>query len=122
MPILEVEIVTSDSTEYLPADLTQSLADAAAQVFGSHQGRVWVKLRVIPSAQYAENGGTPEGVHPVFVTVLKSRIPERSALVGEIAQLTGVIAKLLDRPAANVHIFYQPDAAGQVAFGGKLVE
>jgi hypothetical protein len=56
MPILEVEIVASDSNEHLPAELTQSLANEAAQAFGESQGRVWVKVRVIPSAQYAENG------------------------------------------------------------------
>jgi hypothetical protein len=60
-------------------------------------------------------------MYPVFVTVLKSRIPEGSALEDEIAKLTQVIAKVLNRPEANVHIFYQPDGAGRVAFGGKLV-
>ena len=53
-------------------------------------------------------------------------MPSRSTQKGsefedEIAQLTQVIAKVLNRPDANVHIFYQPDGAGQVAFGGKPV-
>jgi len=122
MPILDLEIVTSDSTESLPPNLTQSLADAVAQVFGAPQGTVWVKARVIPASRYAENGGVPEGVYPVFVTVLKSRVPEGSALMDEIARLTEVIANLLDRPKDNVHIFYQPDAAGRIAFGGKMDE
>ncbi|MGB7872760.1 MAG: hypothetical protein WBL25_00140 [Anaerolineales bacterium] len=122
MPILDVEIVASDSSPVLPADLTQSLADAAAGVFGSPPGRVWVKLRVIPFARYAENGGVPEGVHPVFVTVLESRVQEGSALENEIARLTKAIATVLNRPVTNVHIFYEPDGAGRVAFGGKLVE
>jgi phenylpyruvate tautomerase PptA (4-oxalocrotonate tautomerase family) len=122
MPILNIELVASDSTQALPADLTQSLADAVAEVFGTPQGRVWVKVRVIPSTQYAEDNGTPLGVYPVFVTVLKSRVPDRSELENEIAQLTEVIAKVLNRPDTNVHIFYQPDGAGRVAFGGKLVK
>ncbi len=122
MPILDIEIVASDSTSSLPADLTQPLADAAAQVFDSPPGTVWVKLRMIPSTEYTENGGTSPGVYPVFVTVLKSRVPERSALEDEITQLTEVIAKVLKRPAENVHIFYQPGGAGRVAFGGKLVK
>jgi len=122
MPILDIEIVASDSTPNLPADLTQSLADAAARVFDSPSGRVWVRLRVMPFASYAENGGVPEGVHPVFVTVLKSRVPTGNALKDEIARLTKSIANLLERPEANVHIFYKPDGAGRVAFGGKLVE
>ena len=121
MPILDIEIVASDSNDRLPANLTQSLADEATQVFREPQGRVWVKVRVIPSAHYAENGGKPADMYPVFVTVLKSRAPERGALEDEIAKLTQVIAKVLDRPEANVHIFYQPDGAGRVAFGGKLV-
>lgn len=122
MPILDIEIVPSDSTFSLPANLTQSLADTAAKVFGSPPGRVWVKLRVISSVEYAENGGLPEGVYPVFVTVLKSKVHKRSALEIEINKLTEAIANILDRPKSNVHIFYQPDGTGRVAFGGKLVE
>jgi len=121
MPILNIEIVAADSTLHLPPQLTQSLADQVAQVLDALPGRVWVKVRVIPSTQYAENGGVPEGMYPVFVTVLRSSVPEGSALVNEIAQLTQVIANSLNRPATNVHIYYQPDAAGRVAFGGKLV-
>ena len=121
MPILDVEIVASDSTQGLPADLTQSLADTAAKIFGTSQGTVWVKVKTIPSTQYAEDSGKPQGVCPVFVTVLKSRIPEGSALDDEIIKLTQAIAKVLNRPAENIHIFYQPDGAGRIAFGGKLV-
>ena len=121
MPILDVEIVASDSTPGLPADLAQFLADAAAEVFGTPKGAVWVKVRVIPSAQYAENGGLPEGLQPVFVTVLKSRVLEGSALEEEIARLTKTIANLLGRSEENIHILYQPDGVGRVSFGGKLV-
>jgi phenylpyruvate tautomerase PptA (4-oxalocrotonate tautomerase family) len=121
MPILDVEVVASDSTPGLPADLAQSLADEAARVFGGPQGTVWVKLRIIPSAHYAEDNGKPEGVYPIFVTVLKSWVPEGSALENEISRLTRVIAKVLNRPEENIHIFYQPDGAGRVAFGGRLV-
>ena len=53
MPILDIEIVVPDSTQGLPADLTQSLADETAQVFGAQAGTVWVKVRIIPLAQYA---------------------------------------------------------------------
>jgi phenylpyruvate tautomerase PptA (4-oxalocrotonate tautomerase family) len=130
MPILDIEIVAPDSTPVLPANLTQSLADEAAQVFSAQAGTVWVKTRIIPLAHYAENNETPAGTYPVFVTVLKSRaraersrnIQEGSELKNEIARLTQVIAKVLNRPETNVHIFYQPDGAGRVAFGGKLVE
>ena len=138
MPILDIEIVAADSTDpsigspvpatkvqagkSLPAVLAQSLANEAAQVFEAPPGTVWVKVRVIPSDHYAENGGKPEGVHPVFVTVLKSRVPEGSALENEIAGLTQAIANVLSRPVENIHIIYQPDGAGRVAFSGKLVK
>ena len=122
MPILDIEIIATDSAPDLPAYLTQTLADATARVFGATEGTVWVKLRLIPPTQYAENGGTPKGVSPVFVTVLKSRVPERSALEDEIAQLTRIIAGIFERPEANIHILYQPDGVGRVAFGGKLVK
>ena len=54
--------------------------------------------------------------------MLKSRVPQGSELEEEIARLTKVIANVLNRPETNVHIFYQPDGAERVAFGGKLVE
>jgi phenylpyruvate tautomerase PptA (4-oxalocrotonate tautomerase family) len=121
LPILEIELVASDLVPGLPAGLTQSLANAAAQVFGAARGTVWVKLRLIQPEHYAEDHGKPEGVYPVFVTVLKSRVPEGKALEDEISRLTQAIAIILNRPEANVHIFYQPEGAGRVAFGGKLV-
>jgi phenylpyruvate tautomerase PptA (4-oxalocrotonate tautomerase family) len=121
VPILEFELVASEASPSLPAGLAQSLADAAAQVFGASQGTVWVKIRVILSAQYAEDHGKPEGMFPVFVTVLRSRVPEGSALEDEILRLTQATETILNRPEANVHIFYQTDGAGRVAFGGKLV-
>jgi hypothetical protein len=54
--------------------------------------------------------------------VLESGVPDGSALKDEVIQLTKTIAKILGRPESNIHIFYQPDGAGRVAFGGKLVE
>jgi phenylpyruvate tautomerase PptA (4-oxalocrotonate tautomerase family) len=66
VPILEFELVESEATRSLPADLAQSLADAAAQVLGASKGTVWVKIRVIPSIQYAEDYGKPEGMFPAL--------------------------------------------------------
>ena len=59
---------------------------------------------------------------PVFVTVLKRQLPERNALVREIAELAQAIASTVGRPVARVHIEYAPAAAGRMAFGGTLVE
>ena len=121
MPILDIEIVSPESTQKFSAEMTQSLTNAVAQVFGAPQGTVWVKVRIIPSAQYAEDNATPVGVYPVFVTVLKSRVPKDSELENEISQLTKSIAHVLNRSVKNIHIFYESDGAGRVAFGGKLV-
>ena len=63
----------------------------------------------------------PLGVHPVFVTVLKTRIPDDSALEREIARLTSAVAGALNRPKTNVHILYQAAASGRMAFGSRLV-
>ena len=122
MPILDIEVVASESTQNLPSTFTQFVADEAAKVFGTPQGTVWVKVKIIPSEHYAEDHGTPLEGNPVFVSVLKSRIPESSTLKEEIAQLTQIIAKALNRSDTNIHILYQSDGAGRVSFGGKLVE
>jgi hypothetical protein len=78
-------------------------------------------MRVIPSAHYAEDHGRPLGVHPVFVTVLKSHITDKNALEREISLLTSEIAGVLNRSETNIHIAYQTEGAGRVAFGGQLV-
>ena len=112
---MDIEIVASDITFDLPHAPTQTLAEEVAQVFGTPPGMGF------PSAQCAENGGKPRDVHPVFVTVLRSRVPEGSELENEFIQLPQVVARVLNRPEANFHIFYQPDGAGRGAFGGNLV-
>lgn len=121
MPILEVEIVTGSRSQELPAGLSQALADAAAQVFAAPPGSTWVRLRQLPGDQYAEDGGAPEEVFPVFVSVLKARLPDSRSLAAEAASLTAAVARILDRPEANVHVLYQPEGNGRVAFGGRLV-
>ena len=80
-----------------------------------------MKVQVIPSEHYAEDHEIPLGLHPVFITVMKSRVPDGSRLESEIIQLTKAVAKILNCPEANVHIQYQPDGAGRVAFGGQLI-
>jgi phenylpyruvate tautomerase PptA (4-oxalocrotonate tautomerase family) len=121
MPILTVEIVARESEEIAP-NLAGAIADAAGEIFGSAPGRTWVRLHVLPAAHYAENGtpsdATPE---PVFVTVLKAEPPIGVVLADEAAQLVSAIGALCGRPSETVHVFYEPPAAGRVAFGGKPV-
>jgi phenylpyruvate tautomerase PptA (4-oxalocrotonate tautomerase family) len=122
MPILDVEIVQPDATP-LDRDLPARLADAAAAVFSSAPMQTWVRLRLLPATQYAENaGGPPPGTWPVFVTVLKARLPAPDAMRDEIRRLTQQIAHVCQRPAEQVHVLYAPPAAGRAAFGGTLVE
>jgi len=121
MPILEIEVVVTED-ESLGHELAPSLAEAAGGIFGSPAGGTWVRLRELPLSQYAENGGGPiDGVLPVFVTVLKARLPTPGDLESEIEKLTNEIARLCKRPPENVHLIYQPEGAGRVAFGGRLV-
>lgn len=120
MPILDIGIVTSDSYKAYPVDLTQSLVDEVARVFKTLQGTIWGKVHFIPPGQYAEDHGTPLGLYPVFVTAIKSGIPKGGVLIDEITKLTQVIAKALNHPDTNIHIIYQPDCGGRIAFGGKV--
>ncbi len=121
MPILEVEIVQLGKETALRG-LAQRIADAAAAIFGCETGRVWVRLRHLSVADYAENGGLPEGIHPVFVRVLVAHLPERDVLREEAKRLTPAIAEACSRPTEYVHVIYEPAAVGRIAFGGVLRE
>ena len=121
MPILEVEVVV-EAGEQLADDLAGRLADAAARVMGSDSGHTWVRLRSLPETHYAENeGGPPDGVRPVFITILKRHLPEPDVTTEECRALTQTLSVILERPAENVHLLYLPGGAGRVAFGGRLV-
>jgi phenylpyruvate tautomerase PptA (4-oxalocrotonate tautomerase family) len=121
MPILEIEIVTRPG-EALPAGLAAALANRTAQVLGAAPGSVWVKMRALPAQDYAENAGDgpAEAVFPVFVSVLKARLPAPEAIAAEAAALAAAVAHLCERSADEVHILYLPEGAGRMAFGGKL--
>ena len=118
MPIVDVEIVGSES---VASDLAGRLADMAAQVFGGPPASTWVRVRLLPRHLYAENGTeTPEGWQSVFVTVLKAQRPTGADLAADVRALTEGVAAICDRPPENVHILYEPDAQGRIAFGGRL--
>ncbi len=119
MPLLEVELVILPN-ETPRATLAAEIADAAATVFGSPAGRVWVRLRFLAREYYAENGGPlPDDLSPAFVTVLHARSPLGDEREAEAARLTGALARACGRAAESVHLFYQPDGAGRVFFGGR---
>jgi phenylpyruvate tautomerase PptA (4-oxalocrotonate tautomerase family) len=121
MPLVDVAIVLRPQ-ESLRATLARELADRIGEVLGSSPGSTWVTVRAIGTDQYAENltESTAE-VRPVFVTIRKSQLPPRDMLQREVSALTPAIARVCGRPEQHVHIIYQPDGAGRVAFGGALV-
>jgi len=122
MPILDIEIVLRPG-ERLRAGLAAEIADRAGEIFGTPKGRTWVKLHPIRPEHYAENGAGPDNeISPVFVSVLRARLPEPEPMQTEVTFLIETIALACARPPGNVHIIYQPAAAGRVAFGGKVVE
>lgn len=121
MPIVDVEIVLNEG-QSLRANLAAELAEVLGGVFETPKGRTWVRVRSLPRNQYGENGGAPDYAQPVFVTVLKAQRPTGDALKREVRLLTNAIAAIVDRNGDAVHILYDPDAKGRIAFGGELVE
>ena len=118
MPIVDVEIVGADS---VASDLSSRLADLAGQVFGSSPGSTWVRVRLLPRHLYAENNtASPEGWQSVFVTVLKAQRLTGTDLDAEVRALSDGVAAVCGRPAECIHILYEPDAQGRIAFGGRL--
>lgn len=119
MPILTVEIVTRPD-EYIRPELAQELADRIGEIFGSAPGTTWVKVYLIAQKNYAENITTSEDISPVFVSILKVKLPSPDILQVEVTKLTVAIAQICNRPEENIHIIYLPEGAGRVAFGGKV--
>jgi phenylpyruvate tautomerase PptA (4-oxalocrotonate tautomerase family) len=118
MPIVDVELVTSGALE---SGLAQQLADMAGQVFGGPSAATWVRVRPLPQHLYAENGTVePEGWRSVFVTVRKAKQLAGAALAVEARTLAERVAHVCGRSVENVHILYEPDVRGRIAFGGTL--
>jgi phenylpyruvate tautomerase PptA (4-oxalocrotonate tautomerase family) len=120
MPIIDVEIVLR-ANESIREELVSELVDELGEIFHSSPGETWIKVHPLSADQYAENGGKPDGIHPIFVTVMKSKLPSIEEMQKEVARITGVIAQICGRPSDNVHVIYQPAGRGRVAFGGKIV-
>ena len=121
MPILDVEIVEAPGEPGQPG-LAQMIADEAGRVLGSAAGRTWIRKRVLPMQDYAENLAVLVADElPVFVEILHRQPPTGDALETEIAALTEAIGRAMGRSPARIHIRYAPAAAGRQAFGGRLV-
>ena len=120
MPIVDIEIVLR-ANEIIRGEIVSDLADELGDIFHSAHGGTWIKVRGLPVDQYAENGGTPKGIYPIFVTVIKAELPSLEEMQIEVEKITGAVAQICGRPSENVHIIYQPAARRRVAFGGKIV-
>ena len=120
MPIIDVEIVLR-SNESIREEVVSELANELGEIFHPSPGQTWIKLHPLSADQYAENGGTPDGVYPIFVTVMKSKLSSFEEMQKEVAKITGAIAQICGRPSDNIHVIYQPAGRGRVAFGGKIV-
>jgi len=119
MPIVQVEIVLKPN-ETISDRLAQQLADKLGEQFESPKGGTWVKVYGIVEKHYAENGGKEEGVFPVFVSVIKAKLPSYDELQIEVEKITGVVAQICERLSTLVHVIYEPEGSGRVSFGGKL--
>jgi phenylpyruvate tautomerase PptA (4-oxalocrotonate tautomerase family) len=120
MPIVDVEIVLKRG-ETLRKEIVSELANELGEIFQSPEGGTWLKMRELPDERYAENGGTAEGIYPIFVSIIKSRFPDVDEMQKEIERITGAVAQICGRSSENVHVIYQHEGKGRVAFGGKIV-
>lgn len=121
MPIVTVDIVRDSSLRQEPG-LAATLADVLAPVFGKDPKRTWIRLNYLDPGEYAEGGGGPEpGVIPVFVRLLLARLPDLDQRQQLAVKIGAKVGEVLDRPVENVHVIFEPEATGRVAFGGKLV-
>ncbi len=118
MPMLDVVVVGAVPE---PGGLAQRLADAVGEALREAPGRTWVRLRECSGEEYAEHGGAPEGVSPVFVWLLRAVPLDGEARRDELRAVATAVAGVTGRPAARVHVVLEPDGAGRVAFGGVSV-
>ena len=121
MPIVTIEVLKTAGDPEIPPQTLQQLTDALGELFQSEAGGTWVKLRYLDSSNYAENQTTlPASTRPVMVEIIHSRLPAELELAVQAAAVCEVVAGHLNQPEQNVHILYQPNARGRIAFGGKL--
>ena len=119
MPIVDVELVVEGTS--VPAGVASRLVEALAGVFSSPPGRVWVRLSVLPSTHYAENGAQGPAALPVFVRVLHADLPSDDVLAAQAQAVSNAVAACVARPSQSVHVEYAPAGRGRVAFGGRLL-
>ena len=126
MPIVTIETLSdepSSAGDSLPdPEQLQRLADVLGELFGSGPSGTWVRARQQQRAFYAENlVEVDQAMRPVIVEILKSQLGTEQERAAEAEAVCMLVAEILDRNTDNVHIIFQPEARGRIAFGGKLV-
>lgn len=120
MPIVDIQLVAPDGIA--PAGTAAMLAEALGLVFHADVGRVWVRLSVLPTAWYAENGvADGEAPNPVFVCVTHADLPPVESLVTQARAISTAVAGCLGRAPELVHVEFAPPGRGRMAFGGNLL-
>jgi phenylpyruvate tautomerase PptA (4-oxalocrotonate tautomerase family) len=120
VPVIEIQVVGPD--DGLPAGMATLLADAVGAVLGAPPGTVWVRLSVLPSTSYAENGVSPSQLpNPVFVRITRADDLPVDALRTQAKELARAIGRCVMRPTELVHIEFAPSGRGRMAFGGELL-
>jgi len=120
MPIADVTIVGASARD--TAGLARRLADALAAALAAPPGTTWVRLHRVAADDYAEDGGVPDAVAPVFVDLLRRAWPDDEAeRARSLRAVAEAVAVACHRPVAHVHVVADVPAAGRVAFGGERV-
>ncbi len=124
MPLINLEILQDPIPQpELDSEQVQQLCDAIGQAMGSRQAGTWLKVSYLSRGQYAENQEllVPD-IRPVFAYIIRAELLPNAQLQEEAQRLAAVIGQHLDRPQQNIHIIYEPEGKGRIAFGGQLVE
>ena len=121
MPIVRLKLLVRDQAERLGKEALQALADDLGRYFESEPAGTWVEAEYLPAEQYAENQcELAADVKPTFVYVLRHHLPAEEGLAQEAMDVARIVARRLQRPRRNTHVFYEPPGKGRVAFGGTL--
>lgn len=115
MPIFHVE-----TSLRAPQGAARQLADTLGTLTQSAPGHVWVRIVPCDPSLYAENetDAPPENV---WVRVILRALPAESALAALARASSELFARTFGCSIDDVHVYFDPPAAGRIAFGGELV-
>lgn len=129
MPIFHIDLLDEGPPD---AALPKKLANALGALLGADPGHVWVRLSRCAPSDYAENGDGPVGRWAFVRVILRTlppeipppgikTIPASEALAGRAHAIATLVALHTGRALEDVHVYFDPPAAGRIAFGGHFV-